>query len=166
LYVPALQGAAPKTMMSPAGGLGELEFEGDAASLVGNDQRPDRVGDVLSTRGRVGQQAKPEAGAGGRTPKAAAAEKEQWGIVELLTPRVGDFYDVQRFMFEGAKTFTPQTLREALRNTRDFFEVSHPLAPQEAYLETIQRKLLLGVAALLASRPKAGETPGPSDTDR
>jgi outer membrane protein assembly factor BamA len=137
--------------------------------------------------------------------------------------RLGDFYGVQRFMFEGAKAFTPQTLREALRNTRDFFEVSHPLAPQEAYLETIQRKLLLGyqhhgfpeariearadakagrvvvtveegpryvcvgikvsgaqrkltprqlseaetrVAALLASRPKAEETPGSSDTDR
>jgi ankyrin repeat protein len=80
----------------------------------------------------------------GRTPKAIAAEKEQWGIVELLTPRVGDFYDVQRFMFEGAKTFTPQTLREALRDTRDFFEVSHPSAPQDAYLENLQRKLLLG----------------------
>jgi len=80
----------------------------------------------------------------GRTPKAIAAEKEQWGIVELLTPRVGELYDLQRFVFEGAKTFAPSALREALRVTPDFFEVSHPLAPQEAYLESMQRKLLLG----------------------
>ena len=80
----------------------------------------------------------------GRTPKTAAAEKEHWEIVELLTPRVGEFYDVQRFVFEGAKTFPPEALREALQGTRDFFEVSHPLAPQDAYLEAIQRKLLLG----------------------
>ena len=64
--------------------------------------------------------------------------------MELLTPRVGDFYDLRRFVFEGAKTFTAGALREGLRRTRDFFEVSHPLAPQDVYLEAIQRKLLLG----------------------
>ena len=80
----------------------------------------------------------------GRTPKAAAAEKERWEIVELLTPRVGEFYDLQRFVFEGAKTFPAEALRQALKGTRDFFEISHPLAPQEAYLEAIERKLLLG----------------------
>ena len=31
-----------------------------------------------------------------------------------------------------------------LEKTRDFFEISHPLAPQEPYLEAIQRRLLLG----------------------
>jgi hypothetical protein len=80
----------------------------------------------------------------GRTPKAAALEKEHWGLVELLTPRVGEFYDVRRVVFEGTKTFAPEALREALQGTRDFYEVSHPLAQQDAYLEAIQRKLLLG----------------------
>ena len=80
----------------------------------------------------------------GRTPKMAAAEKEHGEVVELLTPRVGDFYDLRRFVFEGAKTFPPEALRQALRRTRDFFEVSHPLAPQETYLEAIRRRLLLG----------------------
>jgi ankyrin repeat protein len=76
------------------------------------------IGLLLSQNADLGARDK-----AGRTPKAVAAEKEQWGIVELLTPRVGDFYDVQRFVFERAKTFTPQTLREALRDTREFFEV-------------------------------------------
>ena len=80
----------------------------------------------------------------GRTPKAAAAEKEHWEIVELLTPRVGEFYDLQRFVFEGNKTFPAETLRQALKDTIDFFEISNPLAPRDAYLEAIERKLLLG----------------------
>ncbi len=80
----------------------------------------------------------------GRTPKAAAAEKEQWAMVELLTPRVGDLYDLERIQFEGAKTFTPRALRDGLKMTRDFYEISHPLAPQEPYVEAIQRRLLLG----------------------
>ena len=80
----------------------------------------------------------------GRTPKMAAVEKEHWEVVELLTLRVGDYYDVQRIVFEGAKTFPPEALRQALRRTREFFEVSNPLAPLDAYLETVQRKLLLG----------------------
>jgi TPR repeat protein len=80
----------------------------------------------------------------GRTPKATAAEREHWDLLDLLTPRVGDCYDVQRIEFEGAKTFAPETLREALRGTRDFFEISHPLALRDAFLEAIQRELLLG----------------------
>jgi TPR repeat protein len=80
----------------------------------------------------------------GRTPKMAATEREHWELVELLTPRVGDYYDVHRFVFEGAKTFPPEALRQVLRRTRDFFDVSNPLAPQDTYLETIQRRLLLG----------------------
>ena len=80
----------------------------------------------------------------GRTPRAAAVEKQRWEVVEVLTPRVGEFYDLQRFVFEGAKTFPPEALRQALKDTRDFYEISHPLAPQEAYLEAIQQKVLLG----------------------
>ena len=80
----------------------------------------------------------------GRTPKAAAAEKEHWEIVELLTPCVGEFYDLQRFVFEGDKTFSAEALRQALKDTIDFFEISNPLAPRDAYLEAIERKLLLG----------------------
>jgi hypothetical protein len=80
----------------------------------------------------------------GRTPKTAAAEKEHWDIVELLTPRVGEFYDLQRIVFEGNKTFPAETLRQALKDTLDFFEISNPLAPRDAYLEAIERKLLLG----------------------
>ncbi|MCX6928749.1 MAG: ankyrin repeat domain-containing protein [Verrucomicrobia bacterium] len=80
----------------------------------------------------------------GRTPKAVALEKEHGEVAELLTLRVGDFYDLQRVVFEGTKTFTPQVLREELRDTRDFFVISHPLAPQDAFLEMIQQKLLIG----------------------
>ena len=80
----------------------------------------------------------------GRTPKAAAMEKQHWEVVEVLTPRVGDFYDLQRFVFEGAKTFTPDALREGLKETSDFFELSHPLAPLEPYVEAMQRRLLQG----------------------
>ena len=79
-----------------------------------------------------------------RTPKMAAAEQTRWDVVDLLISRVGDFYDLQRFVFEGAKTFTPDALREALKDTSAFFEISHPLAPLDAYLEAIQRKLLVG----------------------
>ena len=79
-----------------------------------------------------------------RTPKTLAAENGHWNVVELLTPRVGNFGDLQRFDFEGAKTFSAQTLRRALKDTSDFFEVSHPLAPQGAYLEAIERKLQIG----------------------
>ena len=80
----------------------------------------------------------------GRTPKAVAAEKGHWNIVELLTPRVGEYYDLKRVVFEGAKTFPAEALRQGLKDTLDFFEISHPLAPRDAYLEAIERKLLLG----------------------
>jgi ankyrin repeat protein len=80
----------------------------------------------------------------GRTPKALAAEKGHSTLVELLTPRVGDYYDVQRLDFEGAKAFPAEALRQGLRDTIDFFEISHPLAPLDAYLEAIQRKVLIG----------------------
>ncbi len=80
----------------------------------------------------------------GRTPKALAAEKGHAALVELLTPQVGEFYDVQRLDFEGAQAFPAEALRQGLRDTLDFFEISHPLAPRDAYLEAIQQKLLLG----------------------
>jgi len=80
----------------------------------------------------------------GRTPKAAAAENGRWEVVEILTPRVGEFYDLQHFVFEGNKTFPAEALRHALKDSLDFFEISHPLGPQDAYLEAIERKLLLG----------------------
>ena len=80
----------------------------------------------------------------GRTPKVVATEKGRWDIVELLTPRVGDLGDLQRLTFEGAKSFSAESLRQALKTTRDFFEVSHPLAPLDAYLEAIEGKLRLG----------------------
>lgn len=97
----------------------------------------------------------------GRTPKMAAAEKERWGVTELLTLRVGDYFDLQRFVFEGVKAFPPESLRQALRRTRDFFEVSHPLAQQDTYLDAIQRKVLLGYqhhgfpGARIEARPDA-----------
>jgi len=80
----------------------------------------------------------------GRTPKATAAEQGHWDIVELLTSRVGEFYDLQRLVFEGTKTFPPETLRQALRDTLNFFAISDPLAPRDAYVEAIARDLLLG----------------------
>ena len=80
----------------------------------------------------------------GRTAKAVATEKARWDIVELLTPHVGDLGDTQRLVFEGAKAFSPESLRQGLKATRDFFEVSHPLAPLDAYLEAIEGKLRLG----------------------
>ena len=80
----------------------------------------------------------------GRTPKAAASENGHWEIVEILTPRVGGFGDLQRFDFEGAKTFPAEALRRALQLSSDFFEISHPLGPQDAYLEAVERKLRSG----------------------
>ena len=80
----------------------------------------------------------------GRTPKATASESGHWEIVALLTPRVGGLGDPQRFVFEGAKTFSAEALREALQGASDFFEVSHPLAPQDAFLEAMEKKLQLG----------------------
>jgi Ankyrin repeats (3 copies)/Sel1 repeat/Ankyrin repeat len=80
----------------------------------------------------------------GRTPKAVATEKGHQEIVEVLTLRVGDLGDLQRLVFEGAKVFSAESLRQGLQSMRDFFEVSHPLAPLDAYLEAIERKLRLG----------------------
>jgi len=80
----------------------------------------------------------------GRTPKAAASEGGHWDIVELLTPRVGGFGDVRRFVFEGAKAFSAEELRQGLQRSSDFFEISHQLAPQDAYLEAVAKKLQAG----------------------
>jgi len=80
----------------------------------------------------------------GRTPKAVAAEKEHWALVEFLTPRVGEYYDLKRVVFEGNQTFPAEALRQGLKDMLDFFEISHPLAPRDAYLEAIAQKLLLG----------------------
>ena len=65
----------------------------------------------------------------------------------------------------GRRPFPPEALRQALKDTRDFFEISHPLAPQDAYLEAIQRKLLLGYQhhgfpeARIEARPDAQGRP-------
>src|ERR1035441_1124542 len=80
----------------------------------------------------------------GRTPKAVATEKGHQEIVEVLTLRVGDLGDLQRLVFEGAKVFSAESLRQGLKSTGDFYEVSHPLAPLDAYLEILERKLRLG----------------------
>ena len=80
----------------------------------------------------------------GRTPKAVATEKGHQEIVEVLALRVGDLGDLQRLVFEGAKVFSAESLRQGLQSTRDFFEISHPLAPLDAYLEAIEGKLRLG----------------------
>ena len=80
----------------------------------------------------------------GRTAKATAAESGHWDIVELLTQRVGDFYDLKQIAFEGNSTFSADALRQGLKDTLDFFEISHPLAPLDAYLEALEEKLLRG----------------------
>jgi len=95
----------------------------------------------------------------GRTAKAVAAESGHWEIVALLTLRVGGLGDPQRFVFEGAETFSADALREALQGASDFFVVSHPLAPLDVFLETLEKKLQLGYQhkgfpeAQVAARP-------------
>jgi hypothetical protein len=80
----------------------------------------------------------------GRTPKAIAVEKGHAEIIELLTPRVGGFGDVQRFVFEGATTFTAEQLLRGLQRSADFFEISHAFAAQDAFFEAVEKKLQLG----------------------
>jgi ankyrin repeat protein/TPR repeat protein len=126
-----------------------LEHQADANAKDRQDATPLHTAAAAGNKEMVAlllsQNANPGArDKAGRTPKAVAVEMQHWAVVELLTLRVGDFYDVQRLVFEGAEGFAPEALRAALKSTRDFFEISHPLAPLEAYLDAIQRKLLLG----------------------
>jgi TPR repeat protein len=101
----------------------------------------------------------------GRTPKAVAVEKGHADIIELLTLRVGTLGDVRRFVVEGAKTFTAERLLRGLQRSADFFEVSHPLALQDAFLEAVEKKLQLGyqhagfpeAQITVRAIPKAGE---------
>jgi hypothetical protein len=80
----------------------------------------------------------------GRTPKAFAIENGHAAIIELLTPRVGTLGDVRRFVIEGAKNFTSERLLHGLQRSPDYFEISHPFAPQDAFLEAVEKKLRLG----------------------
>jgi len=51
---------------------------------------------------------------------------------------------VRRFVFDGAKAFSAEELRQGLQRSSDFFEISHQLAPQDAYLEAVAKKLQAG----------------------
>ena len=80
----------------------------------------------------------------GRNAKAAAAEASHWEIVAVLSLRVGDLGHAKRLEFEGATQFSAEALRRGLEDMSDFFEIAHPLAPRDAYLEAVERKLLIG----------------------
>ena len=60
------------------------------------------------------------------------------------TPRVGSLREFDRFTFEGGTNFSAQCLWLALNSTFDFPELSHPLAPRDAFLAAIESQLRLG----------------------
>src|ERR1035441_5501054 len=57
---------------------------------------------------------------------------------------VGDSGDLRQLTFEGAKTFSAEELRDGLKWTPDFLEISHPMAPRGEFLKAVERKLLFG----------------------
>lgn len=59
-------------------------------------------------------------------------------------PRVGSLREFNRFIFEGDATFPAQNLWMGLNSTFDFPELSHPLAPRDAFLAAIESHLRLG----------------------
>lgn len=59
-------------------------------------------------------------------------------------PRVGALREFDRFTFEGNTHFSGRSLWLALNSTFDFPELSHPLAPRDAFLATIEGQLRLG----------------------
>lgn len=61
-------------------------------------------------------------------------------------PRVGQLREFSHFAFEGNNTFSARSLWFGLNSTFDFPELSHPLAPRDAFLRAIESQLRLGYA--------------------
>jgi len=80
----------------------------------------------------------------GRTPAAAASDSGHGELAVPLTPRLGELGNFDRLAFVGAKAFSAEALREGLRATPALLGPSHPLAPREVFLRTLERQLLLG----------------------
>jgi outer membrane protein assembly factor BamA len=59
-------------------------------------------------------------------------------------PRVGQLREFDRFTFEGNTSFSGWSLWFGLNSTFDFPELSHPLAPRDAFLAAIESQLRLG----------------------
>jgi TPR repeat protein len=71
--------------------------------------------------------------------QTAAAE-----MADSAAGLVGDSGDLRQLTFEGAKTFSAEELRDGLKWTPDFLEISHPMAPRGEFLKAVERKLLFG----------------------
>ena len=61
-------------------------------------------------------------------------------------PQVGQLREFSHFTFEGNNTFSARSLWFGLNSTFDFPELSHPLAPRDAFLTAIESHLRLGYA--------------------
>jgi hypothetical protein len=59
-------------------------------------------------------------------------------------PRVGTLREFDRFLFQGNSSFSASNLWSGLNGTFDFPELSHPLAPRDAFLAAIGSHLRLG----------------------
>ncbi len=70
-------------------------------------------------------------GGSGATPSEPSSGGTDLGL------RVGELGDWHRLSFSGAKTLSAAALRLGLKNTADFAEVSHPLAPRTEYVRAI-----------------------------
>jgi hypothetical protein len=76
---------------------------------------------------------------------ALGAQSGQLGKAEADgAPRVGSLREFDRFTFEGANSFSARSLWIGLNSTFAFPELSHPLAPRDAFLAAIESRLLLG----------------------
>jgi len=92
----------------------------------------------------------------GQTPLSLATNLPNKEVAELLAQRaapkeavpdssvVGELGDFQRLIFDGAKTFTAEAIRDGLAANPDFLIAAHPLAPMADYLKTVQRKVVDG----------------------
>jgi hypothetical protein len=74
-----------------------------------------------------------------RSSLEAAMVAEEAGGASL-----GERGDLDRIEFEGVTTFTGEALRQGLAQNAGFLLASHPQAPLDRFLETLQQKVLTG----------------------
>ena len=60
---------------------------------------------------------------------------------------VEDVCDADNIHFEGVKAFTPQSIRRAVFNDLGFLLVSHPKAPLDAFLKSLEERIRIGYAS-------------------
>jgi hypothetical protein len=82
----------------------------------------------------------------------------QFSAAESFPDRVGELGDVERLAIEGAQTFSPQVIRNALRMAPGFLLRSHPAAPFPPYLEALDGMIMAAYQAAGFSDPHVAAT--------